>query len=370
MVDSLTLDLSGCEISRNHSLTLQPPSYQPATGLIHGGYDLHGHEISKAFYNGEKFNLTLKPVVGSQRVMRLATYVQTSLPRYLAANNFEAVSQSQAGEVLGKLEDDLAAVGIKANTEAADLVRLDLFRNVHTEHSFDTYSPVLSMLEGKRMRSPQEFGGTCFLYKNSQHEIVAYDKIAEMEHKLSAERRRAGSRSHEARMLAARAAVHEAAGAGNVLRFEYRMRHGEKIRTTTGIATAGEMLRRYDDLAGIYSRAMSDNLFRFDGRNRAILQARKLEQLLSALKDLYPRSYVRRFETIAAAEGLRMYGTVESIASVIEKVSGQKGTASKFRRRMFEQKMFLKELRRREIDVEAVPIGELYSELRGKVLAA
>jgi hypothetical protein len=347
MVDTLVLNLEKFDIGSRHKLTIQPPAIQPG-GVIVGDFNIQGVLAAKAWHNADKFNVTVKPAYGSPG--KISAFVQTSLPRYQAANNTQAVGQQQAKEILQHLEHDLSEIGINSKVNAANISRLDLFRNAETKYSFDTYSPVLNLLEGKRMKS-QEFGGQGFMYRNTKHEIVAYDKLKEMLHKD----KKVNLDKYQDK---------------NLLRFEYRLKSHDKVSDVVGFETAKELIDNYTGLDTIYSNSMKQNLFHYDGRNIEILQTKKLESIFQELKNLYPRSYVRRFETIAAMEGFKAYGSLTQIAAALEKVSGNRMAVSRFNSRIRQQKLFIEGLKDRNIDIATTPIHELYQELKYLVLAA
>jgi hypothetical protein len=144
----------------------------------------------------------------------------------------------------------------------------------------------------------------------------------------------------------------------------------EKVGNITRLETAGQLIENYPGLENIYRSSMKENLFRYDGRNIEILQTKKLEAIFQELKRLFPRSYVHRFETIAAMEGFKSYGTMTQITAAIEKVSGNRMTVSRFKERIRTQKLFIAGLQDKNIDIRTTPIHELYLELKRLVLAA
>ena len=366
MVDTLVLNLKKFDISNSHKLAIQPPVIHPG-GVIVGDFDIDGIPTAKAWHNADKFNVTVKQKyskVTEGKYGNVSVFVQTSLPRYQAKNNTQPVEQQQAKEILQQLENDLEEIGIKSKLNDANLSRLDLFRNAETKYSFNTYSPVLNLLEGKRMKS-QEFGGQGFMYRNTKHEIVTYDKIQEMQHKL---KQRYGS-NLEGLIKESNKLSKEYADK-NLMRFEYRMLGHEKVSDIVGYETAKELIDNYTGLDTIYRSTMKQNLFRYDGRNIEILHTKKLESMFRELKKEYPRSYVRRFETIAAMEGFKAYGSLKQIFAALETVSGNRMAASRFNDRIRQQKLFVEGLKKKKIDIETTPIHELYQELKHLVLAA
>lgn len=348
MVDTLVLNLKSYEIGRNHLLTIQPPVIRPG-GECGYSFDVNGQDAAKAYHNGEKFNVSM--LLDKQGKPGL--FVQTSLPRYMAENNTVAIDKNSAKEIIQSLESDLSGIGIKSNVKNSTISRMDLFRNAETKYSFDTYSPVLNLLSAKRMKS-QEFGGQGFMYRNSRHEIVAYDKIQEMEHKAK--------KNH--------IEINRSIYAENLLRFEYRMKGHEKVESVTGFNTAGTLIENYDSLNDSYNYSMKETLFHLDGQGIEILQTKKLESLLSALKEQYPRSYMRRFDTLAAMQGYESYGGANRIKAVLESVSGNRMASVRFGKRIDKMVLTLAEYESKSIDIKATPIHELYGELKRLVLRA
>jgi hypothetical protein len=364
MVDTVVLNLDKFAINKRHLLDIQPPVIKP-TGEIIGDFNINGISASKAWHNGKKFNVTLKQKFGSPG--QISAFVQTSLPRYQAENNTQAVDQRQAREIFQHLEEDLSAIGIESKINDANLSRLDLFRNAETKFPFETYSPVLNLMSGKRMKS-QEFGGQGFMYRNSKHEIVAYDKLQEMDYKLKSKFGK-GTETYKTESEIIKKKYLDK----NLLRFEYRMKSHEKVSDVSKFETAKDLINYYPTLETIYKSTMKENLFKYDGRKIEILQTKKLESIFSELKSLYPRSYVTKFLMMVGMQGLSQYGTIVQISAALEKVSENKGTVSKFKSRVDEQKIFLEDLmqklKRKQIDVSGQPINELYLELKRLVLA-
>ena len=233
MIDTLRLNLSDCTISSHTPLTIERASYTHDDQQIYGEYELfvdNKGEIvkgKKAYFNSDKFNITIKPkysvkseeqnktllvtgpwkvrqdkesipgvsldyVTRDEKIQHIflpeeafnsGIFVQTSLPRYFNSTNFQSLTQSEEKKAIKQLEKDLSNIGIKCNIWDSTLSRIDTFTNIFTDETFFSYANLFEALQASRMER-YEFAGTTFLYKNGERQICIYDKILEMISKL------------------------------------------------------------------------------------------------------------------------------------------------------------------------------------------
>lgn len=343
MLDTLKLSLTDYEISSNPDLQVQPPTVNLGTGEVVGNNLLwrsDGREVigAKAFHNGEDFNVTLRPS-DNKTVASALCLVQFSVPKVATGSNYHAVDHYGTEKALEAVQRYLDKVGIKTNVRTARVSRLDAFKTVLAEESFPAYAPVLSMLKGQRM-AKRDYG-TTFLWANGQSEICAYDKLEEMS------RRKASVADLPA----------------NSVRFEVRALKARKVRDWLGIQSAGELPDALDHVRAKYTEAMEKHLFKPELSERHVLSAKTIEAQMTYAQNKHRYG----FPAFLKAYGLQQLSQdLEAVKEAIRAVYPNRAT---------QQRMF-RELDQARVDAAAMqvlgpskrPIGELYAELREKVL--
>lgn len=99
---------------------------------------------------------------------------QSSLARYINNNNQDGMSLQLTRKALEMISEQL-----HINMDKAKVTRIDVGRNIITKYSPETYLPFLGELQGfKRLEA-----GDGLYYKNTQKELVLYNKIKEQKHK-------------------------------------------------------------------------------------------------------------------------------------------------------------------------------------------
>jgi hypothetical protein len=344
MLDTLKLSLTDYYVSSNPDLQVQPPTVNLGTGEVVGSNLLWrsgGREVvgAKAFHNGEDVNITLRPSDNKTFTSALCL-VQFSVPKVVTGSNYHATDYKGTEAALEAVQKYLDKVGIKTNVKTARVSRLDAFKTVEADEGFEAYSPVLSMLKGQRM-AKRDYG-TTFLWANTQSEICAYDKLEEMS-------RRKQSVSHLPT---------------NSVRFEVRALKGRKVRDWLGISSAGELPQALDHVRDCYNATMQKHLFKPELSEHHVLRAKTIEaQLLQVMGT--ERYWFRSWLNAVALE--RLAPELEAVKVAIKALPASRPQRDRI----------LRELEQARIDAAALrvlgpskrPIGELYSELREKVLA-
>jgi len=343
MVDTLILGLNGYEVRPGHRLTVQPAAYVPATGEEIGNYRLwNGQDGRLAYYNAPNWHLDVKPVGGQVRGM-----VHLSLPGYGAPNNLNPVTREKAVDILRDVRKGLDEIGIDCCLEDARVSRLDAFANVQTSEAFDVYTPILSLLDGRRMREKAMPGVTSFRWGSTHAQINCYDKLAEMQsHKLDV----------------------SAFYGTNILRFEHRSLDWNKVHTLYGISTVGDFLKEYDSIPGVYRSVMQRDLFRYDGNDIELLSERQLTDEMQLFKAECGRRWMQAYWEAAGLRYTLQRASPETVARVIEQVSGDRNKAWRNRQKMHTALVRQKMLTKSESAGKTYRV--LYNELRSGVLKA
>lgn len=236
-IDTLRLRLPVCEISHNADLRIQPGTRNLRTNEIEGEFTLYrkapGNEITgnKAYCNTDLFQFDI-----SQK----GTYVKFSVP--LVYNNglnniLPPTNKNEFRSVMERVEFEMAERGIKTNINSGILSRVDLFKMIESDYEYSNYGIVYSSLNPTR-KAKREYGYTSHFWKNTQGEILIYDKFQESLDKHK-ETFNLPQNSH---------------------RHEIRFTTGKSAKTNLKLITAGELVNEYECLTGHTARQLA-NIF-------------------------------------------------------------------------------------------------------------
>jgi hypothetical protein len=345
MLDTLKLSLTEFSVSSDAQLQVQPPTWCPATGERPNNYKLWNSDAgivegTRAWHNGEFVNLDIKPdthnVGGPSRCL-----VQFSVPKVATGSNYHPTDHKGTAEALCSVQKYLQTIGVYAELSEAHVSRADVFKVAECEEAFEAYHPVLSMLQGQRMRKRDY--GTTFLFENTVQEICVYDKLEEM---------RRNKRSIEGLPL-------------NSMRFEMRALKGQKVRSWLGISTAAELVSNLDHVQAQYRVAMEKQLFKAELSERSRLTRGQVAAQMQAAQETCGRYWFDAWLRSVAINS--MSDDLDAVRAAIVDVTGSRKNGYKF----------LSKLEAAKLDATAMkvlgsskrPLGELYSELREKVLA-
>ncbi len=345
MIDTLKLSLTDYSVSADADLVVQPPTRNNATGEIFGNVNLWAkgskHVFgSKAFHNGDDFNVTIK-AGNSPQGDAVLCLVQFSVPKVADGSNYHPTDHKGTEAALQGIEGRLRSVGIRTSVQTAKLSRLDAFKTVEAAEPYECYYPVLGLLSGKRM-AKRDYG-TTFLWGNQSQEICAYDKRAEMEQRKVA---LDGVPDHP-------------------LRFEWRMLKGRKVRESLGgISSVADLLAGYDHVRQSYDAAMEKQLFH---RSMSDVTTVTATEIIGQMRSVNQANRRYWFDDWLKARGLAaVIANIDAVHEAIKVVSDNRATQLKIMRR----------LRAAETDALTMKIigpsertlAELYSELKTKVL--
>ncbi len=346
MIDTLKLSLVDYSVSSGADLVIQPPSRNHATGEISGNFKLFGSgsdyvEGSKAYHNGEDFNVTFKPgsSVNDDAVLCL---VQFSVPKVANGSNYHPTDQKGTEAALSGIHARLRGVGIRTDIRTARLSRLDAFKTLETDEPYECYHPVLSMLRGQRM-AKRDYG-TTFLWGNQAQEICAYDKRVEMQQrKVPTE----GVPDHP-------------------LRFEWRLLKARKVRESLGgISTVADLLDGYDHVQQSYRATMEKQLFHRSVKEITTVTASAIIDQLNALKEANKRYW---FDDFLRAHGLAaLLSNLDAVHYAVKAVSDNRATQLKIMRKLDAAQMDAALMK--IVGPTERTLAELYSELKSKVLS-
>lgn len=342
-IDTLQVNLAGFDVLPGHAMTVRPSPYLPSTGEVIGDYVLwEGQHGASGFFNdsGGRFFVDVRPKGG-----RVGCSVHLSVPKYATGgrHNLNLVDGEVTREVLTDLGKQLEAIGIRTNLLNAGLSRVDLTRNVQGDEPFSVYRPVLSLIEGKRMKDRREYVDG-FLFGNTAQQVCVYDKVAQLE--------------------AMRTPV---AGLRNVLRFEYRARDGRTAKNI-GFNDVGSLLKNYGEVPGVYRAKLREHVFRFRPDGLEVLSAKVLEDELTRFAECAGRNWFAKWVESYGVREITKLAEVDTVAKVVQEVTGDRNKAWRVARKLKEATVNVRFIQRDPSSRKSY--RTLYAELCSKVLAA
>ncbi len=344
MLDTLKLSLDEYEVQPHAALDLQHPTVNTATGAYAAEHVLWRNgkrEVRgvRAFHNGERINITLKPRVEAPGTQALCL-VQFSVPKLANAGNYHATDHKGTQAALDAVAAYLRDFGIKTNIERASVARLDAAKTLETREPFAGYSPVLGRLQGKRTQR-RDYGST-FLWGNTRWEACAYDKLEEMR----------------------RQKISVAGLPANSLRMELRSLTGRKTREMFGFSSVAELRDGLDHVPTVYRAQMEAQMFRHELPDELLLSRPDLVAQLEAARDASPRWFSTWWKAWAMHQ---LAPEMEAVKYAVRVVSPNRMTAHRIIREIEQGER--EGLALEHIGASKRTWGELYNELRDKVLA-
>ncbi|MGC9142254.1 MAG: hypothetical protein ACP5IN_07930, partial [Caldimicrobium sp.] len=243
-----------------------------------------GETLEKYFINLDTLNLTI-----DGRGLRL----HFSLPKlYGLKDNFYPLGVNSFEVAVENLQRALEDIGVIADLDKMKVLRLDLFKNVITEKSFNSYAEVLRTLELKRTHRREYADG--FLTANTLRELCFYNKVRELSESLGF------------------AYVRQVYGfsSENVMRGEIRFLQHREVKKNN-ITFLKEIPENWLSLKEVYRNYMKE-VFKYELKGGVDLNSETLKALIDfamnvlrqegreALKvfGLYPFAFVNRGELL------------------------------------------------------------------------
>lgn len=295
MIDTIVVGAQDFEILKVNKLILRTDINQET-----------GETLEKYFYNCKTLNLTIDN--GGCRL-------QFSLPKlYGLQDNFYPLGVNSFEVAIPSLERSLQDIGVIADIDTMKVLRLDLFKNVETSKTFNSYADVLRTLDLKRTHRREYSEG--FLTSNTLRELCFYNKVRELTESLGSNYVKGVYNFNSE----------------NIIRGELRfLRHQEVMKN--GIEYLKEIPNKWTSLKETYSNYMSD-VFKYELPGGDVeLKAEVLKALISfAMNSLreqgreaikyfgfYPYSFVNRDELLNTLKELYSKKQVYNILADIER---------------------------------------------------
>jgi hypothetical protein len=349
MMDSIQVLLTDYEI-KDAKMTLELASVDTETGEQKGNYALWREgdrqiEGKQAFHRDGHLNVQVRPDRNADGTgPKSFCVVRGEVPKFAGGNNFHPVDLAGTKDAFQQMEKWLRDVGIKTNIKTAKPCRMDAFVNVDADERYSCYEPVLSLLQGSRMKRRGYENG--FLWENQSAEICAYDKRQHLLHKK------------ESVIGLPR----------NPLRFEFRALKARKIRDAYGFNSVQDVLDGYDHIRAVYLQTMEKQLFKYSVPEMDVIFGSELESEMKSYKEKNGRNWHQKFWSDAGLYGALQKTNIETILDVIGNVEDNKSKKSRLKKEL--NKMRFASAALSLLPASSRTIGELYDELKEKLLAA
>lgn len=224
-VDTVRFQLQDYRIDKNANIVIRPGLINYATGeqkqdVLYRDQD-HTIEGADAIRNTGKYNWTLNGK---------GCFLSCSIPKIHHGVNDKPVDRDQVKSVVSFLQTDLKENGIHTDIETSRLSRVDLVKQDRFRYLFTEYSPVFSMLNGKK-QFKRTYGDT-ITFGNRQRECCIYDKgrqVQEMD----------GMKD---------------VTPTNQVRAELRLLFHRTVTRTLEMDTTRDLVTNYDQVTDIYNR--------------------------------------------------------------------------------------------------------------------
>jgi len=348
MFDTLKLTLQDWRISPGASLQVNTGNIDFQTGEVKQTLlfkDTSGKEAlgSYAHYNGEKLNLTIKPIAGN-----IQAFVTFSAPKRLSDDNYSPLKEGQLQEAFESVENELLENGIKAKMDQARLSRVDTFKNILTDEETLSYSRLFGLLEANRAKDRSTHGATTWLMRNNSTEYCIYDKLEEM--------RNSGLST---------------SGLEKTLRFEHRCKDTAKVKSFFKMEkTSVEELKRYgwNAIQDRTIKAWKDNFFKYDIEDIELLAESQIRSELQLFQAKYGKYFFSKYLKAYGAFYLASSsGGVEVVKRALENMELEDKRKKIYRaERELKDALLLVESLKLD-STSPKTLGELYSELKYKM---
>jgi len=347
MLDTIKLFIPDYDIASDSSLEVQPARFNAGTGEV-----LNEHELfrtasgkrfrgSRAFLNTDKFNLDLKPFNFSEN--GVSCFLHFSIPKVYYGDNYYSTGEQGTEAVFNLIEKELRENGFYCNLKKAHLSRIDTFKNIEPEESFETYSALFNLLNASR-RIKRSFG-TTYMVTNNKQEFCVYDKLAERE--LNKQ---------------------DNSGLPKTMRFEHRLFSKEKISSVLGFTQVADLFKGgYAVIRDKRAESWRDNLFKYSVSEIVQLGSQELALEMEHFARKHGERWFSWFLKAYGAFHLAQFAGVEVVEKALEYFEPNRMKISRMRKTLEEAERELLFYKQEQSSKKTYAV--LYEELKEKVLA-
>ena len=347
MLDTIKLFIPDYSISDSSQLQVQPSKILAGTGEKLSEFELFqtvaGRRFrgTRAFLNTDRWNLDLKPFAFAGG--GTACFLHFSVPKCHYGDNYYSVGEQGSQAVFNLVEQELKENGFYCNLQKAQLSRIDTFKNIEPSEPFETYSPLLELLQARR--AIKRSYGTTYLVSNTQQEFCVYDKLKEREiHKL------------------------DNSGLAETMRFEHRLLNKQKISSVLGFTQVADLFSGgYAVIKDKNKQSWRESLFRFEVEEVVQLGSQELAQTMLNFKQAHGRNWFGYFLRSYGAFHLAQFAGVEVVELALEQLEQERTKVWRAVKTLEEAERELLMFRKEQASKKTY--ATLYEELKGKVLA-
>jgi len=340
MIDSLKLNLDFPIIDENKvKVTVTPSPVDMTTGLPTDEHELYRTDFFDLVHGKEA-----ECYVGSMKLWfnQYGKFIQFSIPKkYHGDHNYYPVNKSQARVVIDRINQRLNQGGISDDLWNSKLSRVDIFKNIVTDHPFDSYNQVFDLLHGTRLNKWKSF--TSYYFGNKYKALAIYDKINQMKHK----------------------GIDVSNFPEHVMRVEYRMYTGRYCFDGLGTKTIRGLFDIWDQLPVIFKEKVNQILFSNNKtENMTGITCNTEAEKIEWFRNRYGRQWKNKYHWAYSAQAIMSQFEDEGELRKILLQFQDKSSVSHYLRKT------------RETIIETSPIlnnnvsaGELYAELKSKLIS-
>ncbi len=301
----------------------------------------------RAFFNHEYFSLNIEY---SFKLKQSFCSLTMHLPKYFRKNNLIPASRDEVARAISITNEILnQEVGFECDLPDADVIRLDVARNVAAEASFQHYIPVFRSIHINRLKRMFEYDSSVN-FSNSRLELMIYDKVRQLLEKMN----------------------DLTVTLDNLIRFELKFKRREAVLKYVHIEKAFQLEENFDRIEQAYLDFMRSKVFYV---NNPVDQCNEmdLKGVLNFYRNRCERDYFQvHTSDIGINKLIQEYGLeyVLNVLGSLEKENGLKDQSIKKKLYRFRKDIDASKVRYSSLGENSVPYLERYFELRNKVLAA
>jgi len=340
MIDSIKLNLDFPIVDKNKvNVTVTPSPVDLTTGLLIAEYKL----FQTGFFNAE-YGKEAECYVGNMRLWfnQYGKFIQFSIPKkHYGEHNYYPVNKSQAMDVIDRMNDHLNHGGVEVDLWNSNLSRVDIFKNIVTDHPFDSYNQVFDLLHGTRLNKWKSY--TSYYFGNKYRALAIYDKINQMKHE----------------------GIDVSKFPEHVMRVEYRMYTGKYCFDGLGTKSIRGLFEIWDQLPVIYKEKVNQILFSNNKvENMTGITCNTEAEKIEWFRNMGDRNWFNNYQMAYGARDIMdQFENDDELRKILLPFK-DKSTVSNI----------LKKMRATIIETSPIinnniSVGELYAELKNKILS-
>ena len=284
--------------------------------------------------------------------MKVSTKVTLTVPRVIGPDNYFPASRQQLEEALAIVTDELAKRGFNFSVKQALVKRMDVARTFQANNHWDSYVPILSLLNVARMNTTTYRTG--YRWDNTQREFTLYEKGVEIA-------------SHYKVKLRAEIYSHYPK---NSIRAELRWLDRRAFNEATGMKTIEDVLTRFDEIPEIYRVHFEKELFHHNPKEfESFGGGNTVESLMAEFAQIATgeRYWFAKWKSIDWARSLTPE-RIRVIRKAVKKFTKEKKITSQTAGKQLKEAE-LNYLQYASLGGTTSSLAGLYQELRDKILA-